>query len=69
MYWLAKEELPNCKISSLLEVFEQLGLTDMKYFEHRSAGAVREMFLELGRHIKLQVVEKCQEAKWFWVTL
>jgi hypothetical protein len=45
IYWLAKEELPNFKISSFLDVLEQLGLTDMKYFQHRSAGSFREMFL------------------------
>ena len=64
VYWLAKEELPNCKISSFLEVIEQLGLTDMKYFQHRSAGSFREMFLELGHQIK-QVIEKCRKANCF----
>ena len=65
IYWLAKEELSNCKLSSFLEVLEQLGLTNMTYFLHRSAGSVREMFLELGHQIKLQVVENCRKANWF----
>jgi hypothetical protein len=65
IYWLAKEELPNFKISSFLDVLEQLGLTDMKYFQHRSAGSFREMFLALGYQIKSQVAEKCRKANWF----
>ena len=65
VYWLAKEELPNCRISSFLEVIEQLGLTDMKYFQHRSAGSFREMFLELGHQVKQQVIEKCRKANCF----
>ena len=65
IYWLAKEELPNFKISSFLDVLEQLGLTDMKYFQHRSAGSFREMLLALGYQIKSQVAEKCRKANWF----
>ncbi|CAB3990024.1 Hypothetical predicted protein [Paramuricea clavata] len=65
IYWLAKEELPNFKISSFLYVLEQLGLIDMKYFQHRSAGSFREIFLALGYQIKSQVAEKCRKANWF----
>ena len=39
MYWLAKEEIANKKIFSFLGVLEQLGLSNIKYFEHRSAGS------------------------------
>ena len=65
IYCIAKEEIAKCKISSFLEVLEQLGLTDMKYSQHRSPGSVKEMFLELGHHIKSQVVERCRKANWF----
>lgn len=37
MYWLAKEEIANKKFTSLLELLEQLGLKDMRFFQHRSA--------------------------------
>ena len=49
MYWLAKEEIANTKFGSLLELLEQVGLKDLKFFQHRSASSVREMFLLLGR--------------------
>lgn len=32
IYWLAKEEIANCKAPSLLQVLEELGLQDTKYF-------------------------------------
>lgn len=57
MYWLMKEELPNKKFTSLLNVLEQLGVDDMKYFKHRSAGSIREMFLLLGNIVKSQLAK------------
>ncbi|KAK3735531.1 hypothetical protein QZH41_005015 [Actinostola sp. cb2023] len=53
LYWLAKEELPNKKFNSLIDLTERLGVVDMKFFEHRSSGAAREMFLLLATHITL----------------
>ena len=49
MYWLPKKEIANTKVGSLLELLEQVGLKDLKFFQHRSASSVREMFLLLGR--------------------
>ena len=48
MYWLAKEEIANTKFGSLLELLEQVGFKDLKFFQHRSASSVRETFLLLG---------------------
>ena len=31
LYWLAKEEIPNRKFTSLLSLLEHLGLEEMKY--------------------------------------
>ena len=39
LYWLAKEEVAKKKFAALLEMIELLGLSDMKLFNHRSAGA------------------------------
>lgn len=49
MYWLSKEEIANKNFGSLLELFEQVGLKDMRFFQHTSTGSVREMFLLLGK--------------------
>ncbi|XP_028516259.1 uncharacterized protein LOC110243833 [Exaiptasia diaphana] len=65
IYWLAKEEIANCKAPSLLQVLQQLGLDDIKYFQHRSAGSFRSIMLMLGENIKSQVAKKCEEAKYF----
>ena len=34
-----KEEIANRKIISMLEMLEQIGLDEVKYFNHRSAGS------------------------------
>ncbi|EDO30340.1 predicted protein, partial [Nematostella vectensis] len=67
MYWLAKEEMPNKKFTSLLSVLEQLGLDNIKYFQHRSAGSVREMFLLIGSVLKEQLTTNLSLANCFGI--
>ena len=62
MYWLMREELPNKKFTSFLNLLEQLGVEEMKYFKHRSAGSIREMFLLLGSVVKSQLVQEISRA-------
>lgn len=52
IYWLEKEEIWNKNFGSLLELLEQVGLKGMIFFQHRSAGSVREMFLPLGKVVR-----------------
>ena len=63
MYWIAKEEIPNKKFTSLLSLFQQLGLEDIKYSKHRSADSIREMFLLIGSVLKRQLVDDISRAK------
>ena len=42
-----------------------MGLEDIKYFKHRSAGSVREMFLHIGSVLKAQLVHDILKAKCF----
>ena len=65
LYWLAKEEIPNRKFCSLLSLLEHLGLEEMKYLNHRSPGAVREMFLVVGQVVFNSILQKLHNAK-FW---
>ena len=44
---------------------ELLGLSNMKLFNHRSAGATREMLLILGQVIKHVTLEKVKRATCF----
>ena len=62
MYWLAKEGVANKKLVSLPKLLEQVGLEDMKFFQHRSQGSIREMFLLLGHTVKAQMIRKVSEG-------
>ena len=56
VYWLAKEEMANKKLVSLLTLLQMLVLENMKHFRHRSAGSTIEILLTLGRVLKQRVV-------------
>ena len=62
LYWIAKEELPNCKFVRLIELLRLLKLSDIQYFEHKSAGSVRQMFLILGETIRDHVRQKVSDS-------
>ena len=64
-YWLMKEELPNHKIESLLQLLEQAGMSDIKHFLHRSQGALREIFLTLGKTVQDTFLSKLKQAAHF----
>lgn len=65
LYWIAKEELANCKFVRLIELLRLLKLPDIQYFDHKSAGSVRQMFLILGETIREQVLQKVGKANFF----
>ena len=65
IYWIAEEEISNKKFTSVLELLQQVGLEDIKYFKHRSAGSVREIFLLIGSVLKAQLVHDISKAKCF----
>lgn len=55
LYWLAKEEIANTKATSLIALLERLGLKEMRHFQHRSRGSIREVFLFLGKAVHNRV--------------
>lgn len=65
VYWLAKEEIANKKLLSLLTLLQMLVLENMKNFRNRSAGSTIETFLTLGRVLKQKVVEALRKSKAF----
>ena len=65
MYWLAKDEIANTKFVSLLELLEQVGLKDLKFFQLRSAGSIREMFLLLGKVVRDTVTNPFSDVRSF----
>ena len=64
MYWIVKEEISNKKFTSLLELLQQVGLEDIKYFKHCSASSVREMLLFIGSVLKAQLVHDKTQVLW-----
>lgn len=52
-FYLAKK-----KFAALLEMIELLGLSDMKFFSHRSAGATCKMLVTLGQVIQNVTLKK-----------
>ncbi len=62
---LAKEEIGNKKFGSLLELLELVGLKDMRFFQNRSAGSVREMFLLLGQVVRDTVTNPFLDVRIF----
>ena len=65
VYWLMKEELPKNKIQSLLQLLEQVGMNDLKHFLHQSQGALREIFLTLGKTVQDTFLCKLKQAAHF----
>ena len=65
VYWIAKHEISLRKLVPLLQLLERVGVTEMKYFSHRSAGSIRELFLTLGQVILDQLLEKVRRSRFF----
>ena len=63
LYWLAKEEMPSTKITSLLTLVEKLGVNDIKHFETRSEPVLRKMLLLIATTIVEDIVEKIKESE------
>ena len=64
-YWLAKEEMPNGKLFSLISLFQKAGVEHMKYFGYTSAGISRELFLILGEVVRETVLTRTENAQCF----
>ena len=58
IYWLAKNEIPNNKLVSLICLLERCGLEDMRFFNHRSRPSIREMFVLIGQEIKQRMLSQ-----------
>ena len=65
VYWIAKEEITNVKLVSLLQLLENLGVSELKYLSERSRPAVREMFLIISEVLKEHHLEKMKQVNTF----
>ena len=63
-YFLAKEHIANRKFLNLIKFAEDsLAVSHLKYFNHRSEGSIREIFLLLGETIKEEIVCSVQKVQ------
>ena len=65
LYWLANEAVVNTKYFSLLNLFRVVGVDKMQYFNHKSPGAIREMFLHIGTAVKNSIVQEVKKSGFF----
>ena len=64
LYWIAKEEIANTKATSLITLLERLGLQEIKHFQHRSQGSIREVFLFLEKLSKIKSLRLLHPQKY-----
>ncbi|EDO32464.1 predicted protein [Nematostella vectensis] len=64
---MARENVANRKFLSLINFLEDVGVPDVKYFEHRSQGSIREVFLTIGETIQKTVIEGIKRSGVFGV--
>lgn len=65
-YFLMKNFVSNRKLLPLLDMIENVyDYENLKYFQHKSAGSQREIFLTLGDTVRESVVEKVNKVQAF----
>ena len=55
IYWLAKEDIANCKFSSLLSHLKDVGVENLQYFKHTSPATFREMLITIGTEVENEI--------------
>ena len=62
VYWLAKEEISNVKICSLLDLLERLDVEDINLFQTRGGDSMRKMLIHIGNVLSAEIVEKIKKS-------
>ena len=59
-----KHFIPNNNFVPLIDFMEKIiGQADFQYFQHRSQGSARDIFIILGETVKEMLLEKVQTAE------
>ena len=61
-YWLAKHEVANSKLLSLLKLLETSGVEHMKYFSYKGEETLRDIFLKIGEVIQDTIIQQATQA-------
>ena len=56
--YVAKEEMANCKVTSLLRLLELLGCSELATFQHRIKGSMQEIFETIGNTILDRITQE-----------
>ena len=61
-----KEHLPNTKFIPLLEMIEkQIGVSELKFYAHRSKGSIHGILIFLGKAVKQMLLQDMRMANSF----
>ena len=52
VYFCMKEHLSNNKFIPLIELMEKCGVSELRHFDHRSQGSIKDFFLTLGETVQ-----------------
>ena len=63
--WIEKQEIANVKLVSLLQLLENLGVSELKYLSQISRSSIREMFLIIGEVLKKHYLKKIKQVDSF----
>ena len=66
IYWLAKHCIANKQVNSLIILLEHLGC-EVKAFQHRSPGSVREIIQLIAKTIQDEIVDQVQSSATFGI--
>lgn len=62
-----EREIPNSKLTSLLELIKHVGLESMKYFNHKGKGSVQKIFLLIGDTLNKNIISVVKDSPSFSV--
>ena len=62
IYWLAKEEISNVKIHSLLDLLQRLDVDDIELFQTRGKNSMRRMLIHIGDVLLADIVAKIKKS-------
>ena len=68
LYWLCKQEIAHSKLNSLLEMFESLGVEEVKQFRKRSSTVLTDLLLIIGNQMKISLQDKIRKFPILWYT-
>ncbi|XP_033741732.1 zinc finger protein 862-like [Pecten maximus] len=68
-YFLGREHIANRKFVPFLKLVEHLGLDDITYFEHRSQGSIRDVFMTIGDTIQDKICSDIRRSQGFGVLI